>query len=989
MKNNVSKIISFVGLLLVAIIMIISNIVLFEPNVSQTITNLLCPTVVDYETLKQNREQGKALSFQIALEGSVLLKNENNILPLSNDINNVNVFGYSSIDWVYSGSGSGKVQRKEKKYEDFLSSLTNYGINYNTELINMYYKYSLPRGNIDSISLNSENFYQLIEPDIDDKNYYTEEILSNAKEYSSTAFVVISRRAGETEDPTRIQYKYKLENDENRHYLQISTEEEKLLKYVGQNYKNVIVIINSCNVMELSFLKTIPNLNACVLVGPTGNEGIYALPYLLYGDISFSGKLTDTYAYDMRYNINYKYSSKDGVGHYLNAKEMYPTNVGSNAGVNIRTAPAFVDYIENIYVGYKWFETAYAEGIWSDISNEYGQGYNGVVQYPFGYGLSYTTFKYDILSYDKEFSYNKNINLKIMVTNVGDVSGQDVVEIYGTAPYTEGGIEKSSINLMGFNKTILLKPNQSQIIDISIDPFDFASYDAYDKNNNGFKGYEIEKGIYKIQIMNDAHHIKKVNFNYKNNVDGVIEYSLNEDIKIENDKYSHKKIFNKFTGEDSLESVSIDGSDSNQNINFISRNNFINPLDINNVEDRIMMDNVKEYNLWTKQKANKYDNSLKDIWNNEIDNKEVKWGINHNKKIYENNKVTELGLSLGEDYNSSRWEDVLEQISFDEANNFVRSGTYGNIKINSIGKPNLTDLDGPSQIKNVLGTGFPSSSVLGQTWSKTLSYNYGLNFGKEMNVLGVDGLYGFGANIHRSPWGGRNYEYYSEDSLLCADLLVNLCKGLKNTGKYSYLKHLIVQETEHERESLYTWCTEQALREIYLKPFYKAINEGGATGVMTSYNRLGNVWTGGNTSLITGILRNEWGYNGAIITDYCDTDGVNYMNIEQALRAGGNLLLGNKSNLSTSLQDSNRIQNRLKEAVHQSLYMWLNASYANSKYNSRDDIDEVINAKISSSWVWWIPAVIDLDIVVGSVLISWLYLLFKKEKEKELIANEI
>ena len=327
MKNNVSKIISFVGLLLVALIMIISNIILFEPNVSQTITNLLCPTIIDYETLKQNREQGKALSFQIVLEGSVLLKNENNILPLSNEINNVNVFGYSSIDWVYSGSGSGRVQREGKKYEDFLSSLTSYGINYNVELTNMYYKYSLPRGNIDSISLYSEDFYQLIEPDIDDKNYYTEELLSNAKKYSSTAFVVISRRAGETEDPTRIQYKYKLKTDENRHYLQISTEEEKLLKYVGQNYKDVIVIINSCNVMELSFLDIIPNLNACVLVGPTGNEGANALPYLLYGDVSFSGKLTDTYAYDMKYNINYKYSSKDGVGHYLNAKEMYPNGL--------------------------------------------------------------------------------------------------------------------------------------------------------------------------------------------------------------------------------------------------------------------------------------------------------------------------------------------------------------------------------------------------------------------------------------------------------------------------------------------------------------------------------------------------------------------------------------------------------------------------------------------------------------------------------------
>ena len=1000
MKRIVKQILGLSAIGVIATIMIVANCIVLEPTLSQNITGLLCPPIVDSKALEQTRQGGQNLSNQIVQEGSVLVKNDNNTLPFDESLTRVNVFGHGSIDWVYGGSGSGQVipeNNNASENVDLLKALSENGIEYNNELIDMYKKYQPAVGDIGSISNFYEAFYKLAEPSIDDRNYYTESLLRNAKAYSDTALVVISRHAGETEDPTRVQYKHKESTDRERHYLEISKEEESLLKYVGENYENTVVIVNSTNTMELDFLKTIPGIDSCLWVGAPGTKGAIAIPSILWGEKNPSGRFTDTYAYDMRYNVNYKNSSAEGVGHYTNASDMYPTGKDSNAGVSKRTAPAFMDYVEGIYVGYKWYETAYAEGVWNDINNEYGQGYNGVVQFPFGYGLSYTKFDWNVQNINptrgSAISLDSKISLDIEVTNSGDIAGQDVVEIYLTAPYHKGGVEKSFVNLVGFAKTIVLEPGQSQIITINIDPYDFASYDAYDKNTNGFKGYEIESGTYQLKIMTDSHNIKQLT-NLDNLSNGIIEFEVPSTIKIENDKYTNNKVFNKFTGEDATDGVSLDGSDSQQNINFVSREAFPNPLTMPAVQSRDMADNIKANNEWSLQKASDWDKASTDVWGNPVHTEEVKWNQKNNKKVYENGQITELGLSLGENYDSDEWNAVLDQISLDEAKVLMRSASFGNVKIDSIGKPGLYDCDGPAQVRSfnagpTRGTGFPCATVLAQTWSTSIAYSYGLNYGKEMNALNVDGVYGFGCNIHRSPWCGRNYEYLSEDGFLTAEMLTQEVKALKNTGKYTYLKHLVIQETEHERDSQYTWCTEQALREIYLKPFQKAIQEGGCVGIMSSYNRIGSQWTGGSTSLITGILRNEWGFKGAIVTDYVDGWSVGFMAIENAIRAGGNLLLGNRNfSFDTSLADSNRIQYQLREACHQVLFMWLSAGYTNANYNASDDV-EVINLSSINAWVWWKPALIDLDILVFAVCSIWAYYILRKKEDDEAKEGEI
>lgn len=653
-----------------------------------------------------NSSEGQALSKQIVSEGSVLVKN-NGVLPLNKKTaTQVNVFGHAAIDWVYGGSGSGQVVPENNNADeniDFLEALKLYGIDYNESLIEMYYQFCDPCGDIGSIKNFYEVFYRLAEPSISDSQYYSSSLINEAEKYSDTAFVVIGRHAGETEDPTRVQIKVNTKIDKERHYLEISTEEEELLKYVGANYENVIVIVNSTNTMELDFVDTIPGIDACLVVGATGTRAAEAIPYLLYGENSPSGHLTDTYAYDMSTNINYKYTSADGIGHYLDASDMYPTQALCNAGVSVRKAPAFIDYIEGVYLGYKWYETADVEKIWDEYSREIYDnegnktvvsGYNSVVQYPFGYGLSYTEFEWTVESISipdgSEIDRSSEIVIEIAVKNVGDVAGKDVVQVYFTPEYKVGEIEKSHVSLVGFVKTNTINPGESEVVTLTIDVEDLASYDAYDLNNNGNKGYELDSGSYEIKLMTDSHNIKKVSFkDGESDVSGVITYHVSETINFLTDSVTGNSVSNKFTGENAIDGVSIDGSDSGQDINFISRASFPDPYDVADVADREMADNVKEFNTYSKEQASEWDNATIDIFGDRVDTSEVIWyhsageleydGISYadcvgedgNAKVYMDGKVTRLGLLLGSDYNHPLWEDVLNQISLYEAINVI------------------------------------------------------------------------------------------------------------------------------------------------------------------------------------------------------------------------------------------------------------------------------------------------------------------------------
>ena len=1030
---KVGHLVQMIIIAVIIVALVVGNTIVLEPQMESNITGLQAyfeevlnfhPFPANDSAINAARAEGQELSKQIVQEGSVLVKNDNNVLPL--DINThtqVNVFGHAAIDWVYGGSGSGQVLPENNNASeniDFLKALNMYEVDYNQDLIDMYHNFCGPLGDPGSIGVMYDAFYLLTEPSITDTKYYSPALLDGAKEYSDTAFVVIGRHAGETEDPTRVQYKRNANTsvDTSRHYLEISTEEEALLKYVGENFENVIVIVNSTNTMELDFVDTIPGIDACLVVGATGTRAAEAIPSVLYGEVSPSGRFTDTYAYDMASNVNFKRTSSQGIGHYTTGSDVYPTGAGSNAGSSTRYAPAFIDYIEGVYLGYKWYETADAEGIWNEYSREIydanGElktvtGYNSVVQYPFGYGLSYTSFNWVVESVSlpdgSEINRDSNITIQVAVENMGNAAGKDVVEIYFTPEYKPGQIEKSHVNLVGFAKTSNLNPGEREVLTITLNVDDLACYDAYDLNGNGNKGYELDAGKYEIKLMTDSHNVKNVSFTGgASDVPGIITYNVSETINLKTDKHTGAEVTNKFTGADAIDGVSLDGSDSGQNIGFISRANFPDPYEVADVADREMADNVKEFNQYSKEQASQWDNATTDIFGNPVNSDAVTWnkaagtleyngisyadsvGADGKAKIYMNNKVTSLGLALGSDFNHPLWEAVLDQITLSEAINVIRSGNFGNAPIDSVGKPKLTDHDGPAQVRSFnagdkRGTGFPCVTVLGQTWSKSLAYSFGINYGKEMGTQGIamDGTYGFGANLHRSAWGGRNYEYFSEDGFLAGTLLAEQVRGLTNTGKYCYLKHLVLYETEHERDSIYTWCNEQALREIYLVPFEKAIQDGGCVGIMSSYNRIGNVWTGGSEALITGVIRNEMGFNGTVVTDYVDGWSVNYMSIEDAVRAGGDINLGQRTqSLDTGFDDSNRIQDQAKEVCHHVLYMFLHPLYENSEYNASDDVEQIVVGTVVEPWVWWKLALVDLNIIVGVICGYWLYFILRK-----------
>ena len=954
--------------------------------------------------------KGDELAEQIEAEGMVLVKNDSSTLPLNKNEKNVNVFGFGASDWVHCGSGSGRTVEsldKNKKpipNTDLLKALEEYGVNYNKDLIEFYEKFAKERPHKgDTLHSWYYEYYRLIEPSM---GQYSDKLLDNAKAFSNTAIVVIGRVAGESSDAPKVQYKglksTNIPDDASRTYLEVSKEEEELLEYCGRNYENVVVLINSLNTMELGFLDTIEGLDSCIIVGGTGNHGARAIPKVLYGDINPSGKLSDTYAYDLKTNPSYPNSGLEGERMFNNtSSKMYPIGIGYGnvSGSAVYKGLSYVDYEESIYLGYKWYETADKEGYFDDVENEYGKGYDGVVQYPFGYGLSYgNDFSWEIigLSHKNNTQVNKDdeIEIKLRVTNNSDtISGSDVVEIYYTAPYRPGEIEKSAINLAAFAKTEVLKPHQFQDLTLKFNVRDMASYDCYDINKNGFTGYEVESGVYEIKLMKDAHTPHEV-ISSGSSVynESVLSYKVDNNFRYETDDVTGNQVYNRFTGEDSIDGAPIDGGSRNGDVKsplkFLTRKDgFKNSFPTLKPARSITTEQL-EYNLYTKKHA--------DEWKNKNSNLEpVTYKVDSGLKIFDRNEaskiiITELGLELGNDFYSEKWEALLNQMSFEEMTTLTLHGYTKTSEVTSIGKPKCLDVDGPAQIGSFnvpeRGTGFPNATVMAQTWNQRLAYSFGRAIGIEAKGLGYDGWYGPGINMHRSPFGGRNYEYYSEDAYLTGVMGAESVRGAKNAGVYCYLKHLAVYDQEEYRDGLYTFLNEQALREIYLKPFKIAIHNGGATGIMTSYNRLGCIWAGGSSALLEGVVREEWGFNGTILTDY--SDHQQFMSMDHAIRSGGDLWMdgwlsdGKYKFETTEATASNAFKHALRDASKHIIYTLCNAYYTNSIYNenSEDKIEIGAKAELNESWKTYVY-VIDGVIILGLGL--WVGLTFKKGKKKD------
>ncbi|MHC5253306.1 beta-glucosidase [Listeria kieliensis] len=964
---------------------LISVVIVAAAVLSLVFSNVIENTLPTYFKVKseqpdqvkeKTKKEGRKLAKQIEEEGVVLLKNDANTLPLSKKNKKVNVFGWAASDWLGGGSGSGTV---DKMKLGFLSALTRYGVSYNPDIIKMYHDFREER---DANMLKSYDYesYRLYEPKWNDTNYYSKKMLEKAKKYSDTAIFVVGRIAGESSDAPKKQYKVtekegKMVTDESRTYLNLSKEEEGMLTYLGKTYKHVVVLVNSTNTMALGELETIPGIDAVMQVGATGEYSAEALPRLLYGDASPSGKTTDTYAYDLATNASYANSGLDGIGAYQNAKGLYPNDgktVNGNTGRNdaLYKQVSYLDYAEGIYLGYRFYETADVENYWQGVHNKHGDGYKGVVQYPFGFGLSYTKFEWEVESFTPQapdrLTKNGKISAKVKVKNIGNRAGKDVVEMYFTPPYQAGEIEKASTNLAAFAKTKELQPGESQTVKLTFNVRDMASYDDRDLNKNHFKGYELDPGKYTVKIMKDAHMVSEAHHS-------VMTYDLARNIQYQTDPKTGQKVENQFVGTNLADGIAIDGTDTNEKIKYMTRADFKNTFPKTNSKQREISQKLKDANLYTKEMA---ENWRKDKGKA----KKVIFGRDNGLQVYANNQITKLGLALGKNYEDKRWDQLLNQMSKDEMVNLVLHGYVHTEPVKSIGKPTRADMDGPSQVNSFnfgeRGTGFPNATVLAQTWNEKLAHRMGQQAAKEANDIGVSGWYAPGANLHRSPLGGRNYEYYSEDGFLSGTFASNVIKGAKEGGLYTYLKHLALYEQESNRDSIYTWTTEQALRENYLKPYQLAI-QNGATGVMTSYNRIGSVWAGGSEALLTNVLRKEWGFRGTVITDY--SDHQKFMNMDQLLRAGGDLWMDGAPRNGTFKMEtsSNEFDQALRKSTKHILYTWLNAGAENKAYN-RTAQSPIKLATISGRFPY-IQVIASLAILI--VVFGWGLWIWKKIKK--------
>ena len=982
MKKNIANAIAFGVTTVAATIGLIFGNSILKQNES-AISSLLNPPIIDEEALSQSSSKGQELSKKIMQEGATLLMNDGT-LPLSySETKKVNVFGWRSVDWVYGSDGqnaSGRVAPEDGDYTkniDLVKALNQYGIETNTRLYDMYRAHRKPAWELmDTRNSHINQMTPLYEPNIEDLSgsekdgKYTNELLNYCKNFSDTAFVVIGRMAGEGMNcsPNQ-QIKGDGSTDTSRHYLEISKEEEALLKYCGENFENVVVFINAANPFEMGFMKTIPGLDAAFYVGFTGTRAAAALPKLIYGEVSPSGRTVDTFPYDMFTN---------------------PANIYLGGKGYTDNGTSYVDAIENVYLGYKWYETADQEHYWDSVTNDYGAGYDGVVSAPFGYGLSYNDYSWTVgdikvgeNAYEAgaTFSDKTKIEIPVTVTNNGEVPGQDVVEIYAIAPYyghgEETAIEKPYVNLAGFGKTNILDPGASETITITIDPYDFASYDCYDRNNNGFKGYELEHGEYTLSMRINSHTVKEVTYDGASQA-GDFVFNVPEDIKIENDPVTGQPVKNLFTGADAIDMAPIDATEKDGSfdpgIKWLSRQGFtsLDDLKASYAASRkitpsatLASTDANRIRAWDSATGN-------DVFGDPIPTENPTWGASNGLKVAVNGAITDFGAKLGENYDDPDWDVLLDQLTISEVVSMINH-YYGTKALNSVGKPQLNDLDGPSQIKSFSGgtprgTGYPTMTIVASTWNTKLLYDFGKSYGDDMKTTGQNGAWAFAMDTHRTAFFGRNHESPSEDMMLAGTLMAQAVKGLGTRGRYNTMKHFALYGYAGSQ----VWMTEQGLRENHLKSFRKAIVDGGCLGVMTTYQGVGGEHSETTQALLRGVLRKEWGFKGAITTDYIGTNAW----IDTLLRCGGDLGmgvgLGTIEGVKYDSSSSPRVQHALRDAAHHVLYMWLHADYYERQYKANPDADGTFISSTSiNSWCWWKPLVTVINVTAISLLTMW------------------
>ena len=819
----------------------------------------------------ETNEEAAEVAEEIMEDGIVLLKNES-LLPL-NETKKLNIFGWESINPAYGGAGSGGIN----DLYDIVSlnqGLENAGFSINQELVDFYNNYGADNP---EMSIQKQS-WTLPEPPVDT---YSDKLIKNAIDYSDVAVVVLSRKAGEGHNDIPMDVRkaaYDNNSDEyddfpeGEHYLQLSQTERDMVDMVCSNFDNVIVIYNGANQFELGFADEYPQIKSVVWCPGTGNVGFNALGKVFSGEVNPSGKTPDTFVYDMTTAPWWNNAEKT---EYTNLADMAVE--GMNAGTAQVYAPAFTNYVEDIYVGYKYYETAAQEG---------AIDYDKTVQYPFGYGLSYTEFEQKMGELEEK---DGQISVDVEVTNTGDVAGKDVVEVYYKPPYTNGGIEKSSANLIEFEKTNLLQPGESQTVTVTFSIEDMASYDE-----NNAKAYVLEKGDYVISINSDSHTVLDQK-----------TYTADKDVVYKGE--------NKRASDDTAATNVFE--DAKGDVTYLSRaDHFANYEEATAAPASAELGEpyVSEYHL----------------------------NSNFDKTTYLNDKDVmpttgaDNGLTLADmrdaDYDDPRWEKLLDQLTVDEMANMIAMAGYQTAAMDSVGKVATLDFDGPAAINNnftgVGSIGFPIEVVVASTWNKELAQAWGECMGKISQEMGAEGWYAPGMNTHRTAFGARNYEYFSEDGVLAGNMGAKAVEGARKYGVYSYIKHFAMYEGNAKMVSV--WSNEQAIREIYLKPFEISVKQGGANAVMVSWSFLGDKWTGESSNLMNTVLRDEWGFRGMALTDFFRNNGHGFMNADAALANGVDAMLstfnGEENNVANPEHPTSVLQmrNACKNVMYTVVSSW-------------------------------------------------------------------
>ena len=920
------------------------------------VVNLICTgpmsTMLDLVSgsgtiTEETSAKATELVNEITADGVVLAKDEDGILPVASG-SKLNVFGWASTNPCYGGTGSGALNATYP-VTDLLTGLHDAGIETNEELSKFYTDYKADRP---SVSIAAQD-WTLPEPNV---SLYTDEMMENAKAFSDTAMVVITRVGGEGADlPTdmasvvdgswirRVAQAYGAERgttyyngtyddslnegndwDKGDHFLQLSNREEDLLDLVTANFDNVILVYNGANAFQMDFLKDYPQIKGVLLCPGTGQSGFEGFGKVVSGEVNPSGRTVDTYVSNLK---NAPWWNNFGDFKYTNTEEL---NSDSSFFDPEGTTPSFVNYVEGIYVGYKFYETAADEGLIN---------YDDEVVFPFGYGLSYTSFTKEMSGITND---GTNLNFTVTVTNTGSVAGKDVVEIYSDPPYTNGGIEKSSANLLDFAKTNELAPGESQTIEFSIPVEDLASYDY---QTNGC--YVLEAGDYVISANDDSHTVADSEV-YTVASDSV----YNESNKRGSDAVAATNEFDFAEGE----------------ITYLSRaDGFANYAEATAAP--------ATYEMTDEQKA-AFDNAHTYV--------EAGYQQDDDANAADITTGAKNGLKLadlrGVDYNDAQWDALLDQMSIDDLQQIIGFGGYQTAAVSSIEKVRTNDCDGPASINNnftgVGSVGFPAATLIGMTWDKELAYAFGDSIGEMANEMDTSGWYGPAMNIHRTAFAGRNFEYYSEDGVLSGRMASNAILGAQEHGVYAYMKHFALNDQEGNRGSMVaTWSNEQAIREIYLKPFEISVKDADCHAVMSSFNYIGTRWTGGCKELLKNVLRGEWGFVGFVETDYFGVSG--YMTADQCVRNGNDLMLcttGNDFNTVTVLTNSSK--QALRESAKNILY---------TVVNSRAYAEENLNPGMAK----WQIVLIGADVLVALLFVTLEVKTlkgYKKRKEEEVNA---